>query len=235
MNSTIGNHVHELVLANKILAREDVMDAFGHVSIRHPERADRFFLAAAKAPELVESVDVMEHDLNGEPVDAAGRHPYSERYIHSEIYRSRPDVNAICHHHNEAIMPFCITGAPLLPVYQHGALVGEHVPLWDSRDEFGDTNLLVSNAEQGRSLARALGNAKCVLMRHHGATVVGAELRELVFRSVAVCRNAGFQYRALTLGPVTGLTAGEASMAAKVPQGVFNRAWDLWAKRIQES
>src|ERR1700761_4208180 len=111
MNSTTGNCVYELVLANKILAREDVLDAFGHVSIRHPERADRFFLAAAKAPELVESADVMEHDLDGEPVDPAGRHPYAERYIHSEIYRLRPDVNAICHHHNEAIMPFCITGS----------------------------------------------------------------------------------------------------------------------------
>lgn len=232
MNSKTEEIVRELVLANKILASEEVMDAFGHVSVRHPGRPDRFFLAAAKAPELVESGDVMEHGLDGAPIDPGGRHPYAERYIHSEIYRLRADVTAICHHHNRSIMPFCISGSPLLPVYQHGALIGGQVPMWDSREEFGDTNLLVSNAEQGRSLARALGNGNCVLMRHHGATVVASDLRELVFRSVAICQNAEFQYRALAIGPVGGLTEGESSMAAKVPQGVFNRAWDLWANRI---
>lgn len=219
----------ELVLANRILARAGVLDAFGHVSVRHPDRPDNFLLSKSKAPELVTDTDILEYDSEAVPLDGIGLPQYSERFIHNEIYRARPDVMAICHHHSPSVMPFCVAGVSIVPVYQHGALIGRHVPMWDSRDEFGDTNLLVTNGKQGASLARALGTAWMVLMRHHGATVVGTRLRELVFRSVSACKNAEFQYRAMAIGTVTGLTDGEIELAANVPPAAIDRAWDLWA------
>ncbi|WP_459615182.1 class II aldolase/adducin family protein [Bordetella sp. 2513F-2] len=233
MNQDEARCRHELVLANRILAREGVLDAFGHVSVRHPERPGNFLLSVSRAPELVSEQDIIEYDAQAQPVHEETRGHYAERYIHSEIYRLRPDVHAICHHHSPAVMPFCISGAAIVPVFQHGALIGATVPLWDSRDEFGDTNLLVTSAEQGASLARALGEAQMVLMRHHGATVVGTRLRELVFRAVAACNNAEFQYRAMALGPVAGLTPGEVERAARLPPAPMDRAWDLWASRGQ--
>lgn len=230
MTSTEQTCRAELVLANHILANAGVLDAFGHVSVRHPDRDGHFLLSQSKAPELVQADDILEYDADAVPVDGVGRPQYSERFIHSEIYRARLDVLAICHHHSPSVMPFCVAGLPVVPVYQHGALIGRHVPMWDSRDEFGDTNLLVTNGAQGASLARALGSASMVLMRHHGATVVGLRLKEMVFRAVAACKNAEYQYRAMALGPVHGLTAGEIEMAAKVPPAAVDRAWDLWAR-----
>jgi ribulose-5-phosphate 4-epimerase/fuculose-1-phosphate aldolase len=229
MNASDSSIRSQLSLANRILAKAGVLDAFGHVSVRHPERPEHFLLARSKAPELVREDDILEYDLDSVPVDGVGIPQYSERFIHSEIYRARPDVLAICHHHSPSVMPFCVAGIPVVPVYQHGALIGTHVPMWDSRDEFGDTNLLVTNPAQGASLARALGSASMVLMRHHGATVVGARLQELVFRAVSACKNAEYQYRAMAIGTVTGLTEGEIERAANVPPAAIDRAWDLWA------
>ena len=228
----MDQYKQEVVTANRILANEGVLDAFGHVSMRHPTLPDRFLLSVSKAPELVTREDVIEYDSNSEPVTPASSGLYAERYIHGEIYRARPDVQAICHHHSPSILPFCISHIPLVPVYQHGAMIGPHVPRWDSRDEFGDTNLLVVNIEQGASLARALDQASIVLMQHHGATVVGKNIQELVFRAVTSCKNAEFLYRALALGPAPGLTPGEIEKAGKVPDFAMARAWKLWEGRI---
>lgn len=224
----------ELVWANHILANEGILDAFGHVSVRHPDNPDHFLLSLSSAPELVELDGIVEYGSNSEPAGEVTGSQYAERYIHGEIYRRRPDVMAICHHHSSAVMPFCITGRPLVPVYQHGAMIGAHVPLWDSRDDFDDTNLLITNAAQGESLARALGAASMVLMRHHGATVVGGTLRELVFRTVVGSRNAELLYQALALGEVSGLTSGEIEQAAKVPPAAMDRAWKLWLGRVKK-
>jgi HCOMODA/2-hydroxy-3-carboxy-muconic semialdehyde decarboxylase len=221
-----------LVLANRILANEGVLDAFGHVSVRHPERADRFLLSCSRAPELVEPADILEFDSDSRPVAETRSPLYIERFIHGEIYRARPDVNAICHHHAAAVMPFCIAGAPLRPVYQHGAMLGPEVPFWNSRDEFGDTNLLVTDVRQGASLARALGSNWVVLMRNHGATVAGISLVELVFRSVTSCLNAQYQLAASQLGPVSGLTPGETAKAGHVSPAAMERAWAYWAARL---
>ena len=98
---------------------------------------------------------------------------YAERVIHGCIYQARSDVMAVCHHHAAAVMPFCIAGKPIVPVFHLGAAIGEETPFWDQHDEFGDTNLLVVKPEEGRSLARALGRHSVVLMNRHGATVVG--------------------------------------------------------------
>jgi HCOMODA/2-hydroxy-3-carboxy-muconic semialdehyde decarboxylase len=159
---------------------------------------------------------------------------YSERVIHGEIYKARPDVMAVCHHHAPAVMPFCITGEPLVPVFHLGATIGATVPYWDSLDDFGDTNLLVVKPEEGASLARALGAHSIVLMRRHGATVVGASLRELVFRSIYSCLNAVYLSEGKKMGQVGMLTPGEIEMAGainKIPSVPF-RTWEYWATRL---
>lgn len=225
--------VAELVVANHILANEDVLDAFGHVSVRHPQRPDQFLLSCSRAPELVRAEDILVYDAQSQPVDDLnGRSLYIERFIHGEIYRARPDVQAICHHHAPAMMPFCVSGTPVVPVYQHGAFIGADVPFWDSQDEFGDTNLLLTNTEHGASLARALGPHWCVLMRRHGATVAGKTLNEMVFRAITGCRNADFQYRAQLLGRVDRLTAGEVEQASQIAPSALARACDYWKSRL---
>jgi HCOMODA/2-hydroxy-3-carboxy-muconic semialdehyde decarboxylase len=222
----------DLVTANHILANESVLDAFGHVSVRHPQRPRHFLLSCSRAPELVAAADILEFDADSEPVADGGQPLYIERYIHGEIYRARPDVRAICHNHAAAIMPFCITGVPIVPVYQHGAMIGPVVPVWDSRTEHGDTNLLVCDPSQGASLARVLGSNSVVLMRRHGATVVGTSLTELVFRTIATCRNAEFQLSARLLGTVEGLSAGEIAQAGQVSPKAMERALSYWKRRV---
>jgi ribulose-5-phosphate 4-epimerase/fuculose-1-phosphate aldolase len=225
---------HELAVANRILAHEGVIDAFGHVSLRHPGDAGRYFLSRSRSPELVEPGDILEFDLESRPVSLAIVELYAERVIHGEIYKARPDVKAVCHHHAADVMPFCVSGDPLVPVFHLGATMGAHAPYWDSRDEFGDTNLLVVRPDEGASLARALGGHSMVLMRHHGATVVGASLRELVFRSIYSCHNARYLSEAKRLGNVSPLTPGEIEMAQAIYQipAAQGRAWEYWTTRL---
>ena len=157
MPDTFAELRHELAVANRILGHEGVIDAFGHVSIRHPGDPGRYFLSRSRAPALVEPDDILEFTLDSEPVQPPTVQLYAERVIHGEIYKARPDVLAVCHHHSAAIMPFCISGDPVVPVFHLGAAMGPVAPFWDSRDDFGDTNLLVVKPEEGASLARALG------------------------------------------------------------------------------
>ena len=188
---------YELALANRIIAHEGVLDGFGHVSMRHPVDSSRYLLARSRSPELIEPADILEFTLDSEPVAAAGVTLYGERVIHGCIYQARPDVNAVCHHHSPSVLPFCITGTELVPVFHMGAVLGTAAPFWDSRDEFGDTNMLVVKPEEGQSLARALGSHWMVLMRRHGATLVGTTLRELVFRTIYSHANAEIQLRSM--------------------------------------
>jgi len=162
---------HDVVQASRILANESVLDGFGHVSARLPGRPDCFLLSRARAPELVEPGDLLTFDADSEPVARTGLRVFAERVIHGEIYRVRPDIMAVCHHHAPAMLPFCVTDVPLPAVFHLGATQGTRVPAWDSQDEFGDTNLLVSTRAQGASLARALGGDWTILMRRHGVTV----------------------------------------------------------------
>src|SRR5579862_6247911 len=205
--------VAELTLANRILAHEGVLDAFGHVSVRHPSDPGRYLLSRSRSPLLIEPGDILEYTLDSAPVRPAKVHLYAERVIHGCIYQARSDVMAVCHHHAPAVMPFCIAGKPIVPVFHLGAAVGEVTPFWDQHDEFGDTNLLVVRPEEGRSLARALGRHAVVLMKRHGATVVGGGLKELVSRSIFLCQNAAYQMRALMLGGAPALHRGEIELA----------------------
>jgi len=224
----------ELALANRILAHEGVIDAFGHVSVRHPDDPGRYFLSRSRSPELVEPGDILEFDLDSQPVKPPTVHLYAERVIHGEIFKARPDVMAVSHHHAAAIMPFCISGDPIVPVFHLGAAMGAVAPFWDSRDDFGDTNLLVVKPAEGASLAHALGKHSLVLMRRHGATVVGTSLRELVFRAIYSCDNARYLSEAKRLGNFSPLTPGEIEMAQAIYQlpNAQSRAWEYWATRL---
>jgi HCOMODA/2-hydroxy-3-carboxy-muconic semialdehyde decarboxylase len=227
----------QLALANRILAHEGVLDAFGHVSMRNPSDAGRYLLARSRSPELIEPTDILEFTLDSQPVVPTSGVLYGERVIHGCIYQARPDVLAICHHHSRAVMPFCISGIPLQPVDHLGATMGAVIPFWDQRDEFGDTNLIVAKPEEGQSLARALGPHWVVLMRRHGATVVGTTLEEMAFRAVFSCRNAEMQREAQMFGGISPLTPVEIEKA-----GAFNleprpitRAWEYWTTRLRKS
>jgi HCOMODA/2-hydroxy-3-carboxy-muconic semialdehyde decarboxylase len=222
--------------ANRILANEGVLDAFGHVSVRHPTDPERYLLSRSRAPELVEPEDVLEFTLDSEPVKPPTARLYGERVIHGEIYKARPEVLAVCHHHAASILPFCVSGVELKPVYHLGATMGEAVPFWDSRDEFGDTNLIVGKPEEGASLARALGDNWTVLMRRHGATVAGRSLEELVFRTIYTVRNAAMQLQAHILGHVSPLSTEERRLGGdyNLQPGPVARAFEYWSVRLDK-
>lgn len=227
--------LNELVVANRILANEDVVDAYGHVSVRNPHDPARFFLARSLAPELVEPGDIMEFDLQGNPLGGDRRQPYLERFIHAAVYAARPDVMSVVHAHAEDVLPFGITAAPLRPVIHSGSFMGEQVPVWDIRDRFGDTNLLVTNMAQARDLAKALETNNVALMRGHGFVAAARSLIEVVRMSVYVPRNARVQLNAARLGgEMKALSAGEiaARNAGYKPYSPETwRAWEYWATR----
>jgi HCOMODA/2-hydroxy-3-carboxy-muconic semialdehyde decarboxylase len=228
---------HELAMASRILANEGVLDAFGHVSLRHPDRPDRYLLSRSRSPRLVGPDDFIEYTLDSEPVRKPDALQFVERVIHGCIYQARPDVTAVCHHHAPAVLPFCIAGVPIVPVFHLGAAVGATAPFWNQNDEFGDTNLLVAKPEEGHSLARALGSHPAVLMRNHGATVVGTNVRELVARAIFMSQNAVYQLQAHLLGKVVPLTAGETRLAGSISSlpNVVGRTWEYWSTRLAEA
>jgi len=228
----------ELALANQIVAHEGVIDAFGHVSMRHPDNPNRYFLSRSRAPELVSPEDLLEYDLDSQPIRDPGTGQYSERVIHGEIYKARPDVMAVCHNHCPSFMPLLITGADYMPVFHLGAGAGMKPPVWDQHDEFGDTNMLVVKPEEGASLARALGPHWMVLMKRHGVTVAGLSVKDCVFRSVFSARNAEFQVRAMMIGgTVTPLSLGETRLAAQLVNNTtgLNRSWEYWSMRVAKA
>ncbi len=236
MANGLNELFHELILATRILADQKVLDAFGHVSVRHPRDPGRYFIPRHRAPELAEISDLIEMNLDSEPVRRSEFRLYSERVIHGEIYKARPEVNAVCHHHSHAVLPFCISGRALVPVFHLPAVIGQ-VPFWDQRDEFGDTDMLVVKPEEGASLARALGQNWMVLMRRHGATVAGTSLRELTFRTVFGCENAALQSQAMAHGHVDHLSPGEIALSSahSLRPPSLGRAWDYWVRQVEKA
>lgn len=229
----VAHAVRELVLANRILAREDVIDDFGHVSLRHPTNPGRYLLSRSRSPVAVTADDIMEFELDGTPVDARGRRPYSERAIHGAFYMARPEVTAVIHHHARSVIPFTVTKLALRPVFHMGSVMGAEVPLWDSQDEFGDTNMLVDDMPKGHSLARALGGHRSVLLARHGACNVGVNLRAAVFTAVYMKSNAEALLASLPHGPVDYLRPGEVEKTAAMllSDMPLARAWDYWLTR----
>ena len=233
MSDAVAVALQDLVLANRIMAREGVIDDFGHVSVRHPENPGRYFIACSRSPEIVTREDLMEFTLDGTPIDQRGRSMYKERVIHGALYQARPDVNAVTHHHAQAVLPFTVTNLKLRPVSHLSSVIGHEVPLWDSQDEFGDTNMLIETAAQGASLARAQGQNPCVLLRGHGANCVGRSLREVCFISICMKELAELLLRTLPFGDPVYLTPGEIDMTRgmQLSDLPLNRAWDYRVAR----
>lgn len=233
--SDLESHLQNLVVANRILANEGIVDSLGHVSIRHPERSDRYFMSRMRSPEFVERDDIMEFDLDSNPIDGKGREIYNERYIHGAMYAARPDVMAVVHNHALEVLPFTISkNIKLRPVFHISSTIGAEVPIWDIRDRFGDTDLLVKSLDQGNDLARCMGSNATVLMRGHGATIVEASIFEVVRTSIALRTNAIVQATALAFGgDITYLNEGEIEEGLKMAKVPKNRArgWEYYSRR----
>jgi ribulose-5-phosphate 4-epimerase/fuculose-1-phosphate aldolase len=230
--SVAKDALEELVTANRILAREGVVDSFGHVSIRDPGNSERYWMSRARAPECIELDDLMEFTLDGVAINAGGRKGYSERFIHGGVYAARPEVQAVVHHHSPSVIPFGVTATPLRPLLHMCASMGTDIPTWDSRTRFGDTNLLVTNMDMARDLAAALGSHPVALMRGHGCVIAGASLREVVFNAVYLELNADLQMKAHALGPITFLSDGEVEAILSTRASfTYERAWERWCRR----
>ena len=227
----------DLVAGGHILTRENVIDAFGHISARHPTRPEHFLMCRARAPGLSESADIMEFDRDGEPVDAQGRHPYLERYIHAGVYQTRPDVRSVVHDHSPEVVPFSVSQVRLRPVGHTGGVIGDSVPVWDIREHFGDhTNMLVSSLKMGLDLAARLGRGSTLLMRGHGAVVAAPSVRLATFMAISLDTQARAQREAMSLGPYVGLSPGEVAATGHLydpgaPGNSMNRAWEYWCAR----
>ena len=224
--------VDDLVAANLILAAEGVLDAMGHVSVRHPTRPDRYFLARSMAPALVTTADIIEYDLDSTAITPSARNGYLERFIHGETYRARPDVRAVMHCHTPSLIPFASSTVPLRAMYHMAAFVAAGVPVWDIAAAGGVTDLLVRDGKLARSLAGTLGDRAVALMRGHGAVVVANSLPNVVGRAVYLDVNAKAQTQAFALGgTIRGVTPEEAKLRMGDPNE-YARAWELWRRKV---
>ena len=224
--------LEEIVTANKILAREDVVDSFGHISVRHPDNPNHFLMSRARAPDCVEKDDIMEVTLEGELIGDDDRQPYLERFIHGTVFESRPDVHSVVHNHSPSVIPFGATGTVIKPIVHMAASIGHEVPIWDSQTKFGDTNLLIANLDMGRDFAQFMGLHRSALMRGHGSVVVGTNIRHAVHVSIYLELGARLQMEAMRMGNVTYLTNGEVDkIIARTASYTINRAWENWCRR----
>jgi ribulose-5-phosphate 4-epimerase/fuculose-1-phosphate aldolase len=225
--------LEDIVVGSRILADFGVLDGFGHVSARHPTNPNHFLMSRSLAPALVTADDIMEFDLDGNPVDARGRNVFLERFIHGEIYRARADVMSVVHTHSSGVIPFSVSKVPLRAMFHNPSFLAAGVPVWDIRKEFGETNMLVSTSAIGKSLAETLGDKPVVLMRGHGDVAVGPSVKAAVFRAYYTDVNAKLQAQAMALGgEINYLTPGEGEKADKTNLAVIDRIWNLWRMKI---
>jgi ribulose-5-phosphate 4-epimerase/fuculose-1-phosphate aldolase len=224
------DELQDLVAAYRILAAHGVIDAYGHVSLRSPRNPQRYYVARAIAPELVRQEDLIEYDLDSRPIDDGGRESVRERFIHGEIYKTRPEVTAVVHNHSPSVVPFSVTGVPMRAIFHMAAFVGEGLPNFEIRDVQKGTDLLVKNPHLGQALAKTLGPKPAALMRGHGAVVVGENLPRAVGRSVYLELSARLQMQAIALaGPGGKITyLDEAEVKASDPVQNYARAWPMW-------
>lgn len=234
MNEKIEALLEELVIANHILANENVVDSFGHISIRHPDNPNHFFISCSRSPEIVTRDDIMEFDLEGNSVDGSTLRPYGERFIHGAIFEARPEINSVVHNHSLSIIPFGITDTQLQPIFHTGAAIGRDIPIWDIYDKFGDTDLLVRNMDHGRDLAKSLGQASVILMRGHGCSVVGPHIKGATMTAVYLQISASVQLQSMALGDVRYLTPGETENCTEMFYSdlSMDRVWENLAARV---
>jgi ribulose-5-phosphate 4-epimerase/fuculose-1-phosphate aldolase len=231
-----AERIADLAAASRILAAQGVVDGFGHVSMRHPSAPDRYLMARAVAPALVIPEDIIEYDLESNPCNAAGRSSFLERFIHGEIYRARADVSAVVHSHSPSVIPFGLVDVPMRAMFHNAAFIAAGVPVFDIREKFGATDLLVGNGAKGVALAEIMGKQDVVLMRAHGSVACGPSLESAVFRAVYTEVNARIQHWAIALGngaPISALDPEEGRLADAVNLTAAMRAWQLWRTTVR--
>ena len=225
--------MEDLAAANRILADQGVFDAAGHVSMRHPRHTERFLMSRSLAPALVTSDDIMEFNLDCEACEARGRTGFIERFLHGGIYRARADVMAVAHGHSPSVIPFGLVDTPMRATYHNAAFLAAGVPVFDIRDAFGVTDIVISSADRAAALADTLGNRSVVLLRAHGFAAVGPNLQAAVFRAFFTEVSARVQLQAAALGgPMAALDAEEGRLADAINLATHGRAWELWKKRV---
>jgi HCOMODA/2-hydroxy-3-carboxy-muconic semialdehyde decarboxylase len=222
--------VEELVIGNRILYHQKIVDAFGHLSVRDNQDPTKYLMSRHLAPGLVTAGDVVTLNLDSVPVYDIGKRYYSERFIHGEIYKARPDVKAVVHCHAPQLIPFGATKVPLQPIYHMSGFLGVGVPIFEIREAGGVTDMLVRTPELGKALAAALGDKPVILMRGHGATMVGTSIKHAVYRAIYAALNAALQMEALRLGEPMFLSGEEAVLAAERNDKALERAWALWER-----
>jgi HCOMODA/2-hydroxy-3-carboxy-muconic semialdehyde decarboxylase len=226
----------DLAAAGRILVAQGVMDGFGHVSLRHPQAPNRYFLARSIAPALVTADDIIEYDLDSNPCNSNGRGSFLERFIHGEIYKARPDIVSVVHSHSPSVIPFGLVNVPMQAMFHNAAFLAAGVPVFDIREKFGATDMLVGNGVKGVALAEVMGKKDIALMRAHGSVACGPTLQTAVFRAVYTEVNARVQHWTLALGggaPVAALDSEEGLLADAINQTAGMRAWDLWRSQIR--
>ena len=225
--------LEDLAASSRILADQGVFDAAGHVSMRHPGHAERFLMSRSLAPQMITADDIMEFDIDSNPIDARGRNAFIERYLHGEIFRARPDVMAIAHSHSPSTIAFGLSNVPMRAMYHNAAFLAAGVPVFDIREKFGATDIVVSSSEKGAALAKVLADKPVALLRAHGMVATGPSLPVAVFRAIFMVTSANIQHQALALGgPVAALDAEEGRIADVVNVQTVGRSWDLWKKRV---
>ncbi len=228
--------LEDLAAASRILAAQNVVDAFGHVSLRHPSAPDRYLMAKSISPARVTPEDIIEYDLDSNPVNANGRGSFLERFIHGEIFKARPDVMSVVHSHSPSVVPFGLVGVPMQAMFHNAGFIAAGVPVFDIAEKFGATDMLVGTIEKGEALIEVMGNYNIVLMRGHGSVACGPTLQTAVFRAVYTEVNARIQHYTVALGggmPMAALDAEEGRLADEVNQGAGMRAWDLWRSQVK--
>ena len=223
----------DLAAASRILVDQGVFDAAGHVSMRHPDNPDRFLMSRSLAPALVTAADIMEFTLDCDPTDAHGRRPFIERYLHGGIYRKRPDVMAVAHGHSAAVIPFGLVPTPMRATYHNAAFLAAGVPVFDIREKFGATDIVIDNADKGAALADALGDKAVLLLRAHGFVAVAPTIQSAVFRAIFTEVSARVQLQAAALGgPMAALDEEEGRKADAINLATVGRSWELWKSRV---
>lgn len=234
-SAMLASVIDDLVAANRILAGLGVLDGFGHVSARHPERSERYLLSRSLAPATVTAADLMVFDLDSNALDGDDRKPYLERFIHGALYAQRPDVHAIVHSHSPSVIPFAASTVPLRPIYHMASFISGQARVFEIRDRFGTTDMLVRNKAHGEALAESLGDDPIVLMRGHGFCAVAQSIPVVVFRAVYTEANAALQRQAIGLGGgVTYLDEGESALSEATNRSVVERPWNLWKMRFNK-
>ncbi len=228
-----ADRLEDLIVGNKILYHYGIVDAFGHISVRHDANPNTYVMSRHLAPGLVTPDDLLTYDLDSNPIEPTTHRLYSERYIHGEIYKRRPDVASVVHCHAPALIPFGITKTKLLPVYHMSAFLHTGPSVFEIRDTAGFTNMLIRTAPLGSALADVLGNDTVVLMRGHGATMVGKTIRHAVYRAMYATQNAEIELEALRLGDVTFLAPEEADEYERYSDEVMHRPWAMWVREVE--